>query len=698
MVQNSNPLNSFCIQQDAKIENAETKEDGLTRVNILGYTGDSVDLSDYGVDAPVVYKVDGIQLAKKEIPYLLEHNSSKPLGHIESASNKNHKVTTLAVHSFPSQESKDVAEAITKNKMPYQASMGLEINVESAVYHEEGAVQVNGRTFNAPVIVIHDSTMYEMSATLFGRDSNTTITKLSKDMLMKIRNNKGGTTVTTPPEKTENKETTPPVTPPVVTPPVVENKDTTPPVVPPTAPPITVPAVTEHNGSPDKFGKFVELRKKYSDAKESILMNAANEGWDDDRITREIKLDKLENSYPGIPGVFTPDNKVDNSFLAHFALSCGVTPEFLEKKLGSQIVQVAHNKPRMSLRESLMLTANNAGGRFNGHSDVENMTKFLKRVHFQNAWSSVDYPNLMHQIGKWVMEEAWLLDPPFAPTICKKLSNSNFNPVGHIRPKGGNMWTGLNKEGKLEHATFGKEDKYTTELGTIGQILTLKREDIINDNIGWIEETLRLMKEGAFMFPDYQLVNLIHNGVAASVQTNSGADQSVFNLPFNAENLEILHNVVKRRNVTKGDKTVNARRSTRYKLVYTSDIERDVWEVLNQEVFISRTDGYGGRLNYWKGKFTPVMFDQLDNTTYNANAKSKSWGLVPESDTYAPYAMTLLNGQEKPTTEIVDLPADELGWGMRGYWDVNLDYRPVENDMLQGVAWSFTDEVGSIES
>jgi hypothetical protein len=285
------------------------------------------------------------------------------------------------------------------------------------------------------------------------------------------------------------------------------------------------------------------------------------------------------------------------------------------------------------------------------------------------------------------MEEAWMLDAPYAPTICKPESNKDFRPTGHIKPKGGTMWNGLNQEGKIEHGSFGKEDRYETRLSTVAQILTFKREDIINDDIGWIEETLNLMIEGAMMVPDYQLVNLIYNALSAGVIVDG---TSKFALALTLANLETVYNKVKTRQVVKGDKSVKNRTDTKWKLVVTTGLEKAAWEIIKQEVFIQGPDNtLTGRDNYWKNKFEISEFTQLDNTTYHSGAKVGAWGLVPVNVKYSPFAITYLNGQRRPTTETVDLPADELGFGVRGYWDVNLDYRPVEDDKLQATAWSF---------
>lgn len=660
------------MQIPAKVELSEAGE--ITKVSIRGYSGNSVDLSDYGVDAPVVYLMSGINTNRQKIPYLLNHSHNQILGHTESITNSK-EIVAVAVHSYPSTLSKETAGAIG-NGVPYQASMGLELDLDSVTYHAEGVVEANGRTFNAPIYTVGKSELVELSATLFGRDGDTEVTKLSKETLMTIKNNKPGGS----PGKEE----------PVVDPALAlqeelknakaELEKTKAELAKKETP---APA---NGGMPDTFLNALEMMEEYPDHKK-IVLNGIKKGFTKEQIENEIKVEKMVNSFPGVPGVHVPDNKVENTYTARIALSLGVQPEFLEKKVGKPAVDNAMKQGHIGLKESLMLCANANGGRFNGHSDSVQLSKFVKNLKVNNAFSTIDFPNLMHQITEWRVEEAWMLDAPFAPEICLKQSNKDFRPTGHIKPKGGEMWNGLNNEGKINHATFGEEDKYLTRLHTFAQIVTFKREDIINDDIGWIAQLLDLMVEGATMIPDYQLVNLIYNATTAGV-IDSGTTSRT--LALSLANLNTLYEQIKLRNVTKGDKAVKARNETKYWLVISPSLEKTAWEIINQEKFVQGPTGeFVGERNYWKDKFDVKMFNQLSNTTYHSGALNGTWGLVPQNVKYSPFAMTLLNGQSKPVTETVDLPADELGFGVRGYWDVNLDYRPVENDKLQATAWSF---------
>src|SRR5690606_3686694 len=103
-----------------------------------------------------------------------------------------------------------------ENGVPYEASMGLEVDFSTIVFHSQGQVEVNGRVFDAPIYTAAESTVVELTATLSGRDGDTVITKLSKESLMKIKNASPSPTeeptippaeATTPPTQTKQEPT-----------------------------------------------------------------------------------------------------------------------------------------------------------------------------------------------------------------------------------------------------------------------------------------------------------------------------------------------------------------------------------------------------------------------------------------------------------------------------------------------------------
>ena len=631
---------------EMKLTQAENQP---SKVEIVGYTGNSVDLTDYGIDAPVVYNTKGIR-SKNTIPYLYGHYDI--IGHVNNIQVNNGELKAIGNFSDPGERAKRVASGL-QNGVPYQSSMGLNIDPDSVVFHSEGQVIVNGKTFNAPIYVVNKSEMVELSAVLFGRDGETSITPLSKETAMLIRN---------------SKPTEPPV-----------------PAPAPTPAPAPAPAPAPvHTFNASDMAWTLKLSAKYP-AHNELIANGLEKGESRETIENAIKLAELQNSYPKLPNSHLPNNTIDNAFAARVALSFNLAPEAIEARVGKPATDHALSQKPMGLREMLMYVANAEGGSFNGFSDAENMCKHIKSHYLNSNWSTIDFPNLLNRVSQWSMEEAWKIDTPWAPGKILETSVNKINsPVGRIRPKGGQMWDKLDKDGKLKHASFGDEDKYQVKTETIGQIISFKREDILNDDVGIVNEMLTLMVEGALMQPDYQLVKTIYAGKTNGFLVNG---KSLFNLPLTADNLELVYEKVRNYTIQKGDKEVNTTFNTKWALVHTKALERTAWEIVKQEFFVAGTaNNPQGARNYFYNRFELWEFPQLDNTSYQSDADPNAWGLMPLTARYAPYTLVYYNNQRRPTTETTDLPADMLGFGVRGYWEILAQEREKET-----VAWSFPD-------
>ena len=714
-----------------------TNSDNKKQVAIVGYSGAAVDLKDMGIPDPLVYNLDGFSV-HNNIPYYEEHKTL--IGHTIENRKEDGELITIAEHSVDNNSSKSIYEAI-QNGENYEASMGVEIDLEHVIFINSGTVEVNRQTFKAPIYVANKGTVDEMTATKSGRDSNTSIHKLSqeyeegKDLLMKIKNSRLKVTNSDPSQeylegykdhefgkllidnaktnkwdedkfkaevlKLEN---------------AAKKKDDPPQdfmyllgyIDDPIGKTLIQNART-NKWDEDAFKaeiKKVEIEnaKKLLDHKDPIydpmflldyaghpigstlIKNARENKWDQERMDREIEVVELKNSHPRLPGVHMKDGNKhsDDVFKARLARSLDISEKTILNNVSEDALNKADNQGMMGLKEGLVISANSNGGNYTGYSDVEPLAKHIKRLHIHNNFSTVDYPNLFHQVSKWKKDEIWELDAPQSPGLCKKDSSSNFQDQGRIKASGGKMWDGLNQEGKISHGAHGNEDKYITKLNTVAQIVTFKREDIINDDMGTIEDTLDLMLEGALMVPDYQFVNLWYNADTANVITESV-------LTLTGPNLTTAYNSVRIRNTTKtapvNDKVVNGRFNTRWWLVVTTDLEEAAWDLIKQDRIVQNDVkgalGNVGDKNYWFNRLDIMVFDNLDNTTYHAGALATSWGLLPQRERYRPFYIRNLNNQTSPITENVDLPADMLGFGVRGYWDINEGYRPVENDLLQ---------------
>jgi hypothetical protein len=115
-------------------------------------------------------------------------------------------------------------------------------------------------------------------------------------------------------------------------------------------------------------------------------------------------------------------------------------------------------------------------------------------------------------------------------------------------------------------------------------------------------------------------------------------------------------------------------------LVVPVGLEETAWEIIKQARIAGNTTANTkqGEQNYWYNRVDIETFVNLDNSSYHPTAASNVWGLMPNNKMLAPYSITYLNNQRRPSTEIVDLDADMLGFGVRGYWDLEINEREEE--------------------
>lgn len=669
-------------------------EKGLVELKFNGYNGGSVNLSDYGIPYPVVYNIEGISYKNNEqIPILHEHWT--PIGHTTSIVKNSTSLNGVGIASYPSQSRTTVIEALD-NGFPFQSSMGLKVaNSSDFSFIAKGETRlVNSRSVTGPAYVAERSTLREMTVTMSGRDDSTNFDLLNQEAITMLLN-------ATPKEgdKVPDKN------------PLEDITNTTPPekkVVPPVAP-ITRPAQAESiidNGEQKKLPQvpatgsiliqsfaLSRLMTKYPEH-ETIIENGVNAGHDMQTIENTIKLHQFENGFTSPPKMKQgPKTELNNQILAHFALSLGVSPETLEKNgISKKVVELADSNPRWGWIESMVNIANAAESgsqrRFSGFSDVENMCLSLKRINRQaaqdqgmienSAYSVVDMPNLMRSVTTMQVEERWKTDPPFALQMLEEVSMKDFRKTQSFRPGGGDIWSQLPKSGKIELTHFGKETRYTQELDTFAQLAVFDRQDIYNDDIGVISSMLKAMVEGAMVIPDLKLgKKMLVQAAAASTFWVSGENSR--SLALTRPNLSTIYNYIRSYNEDRG-KNIVTMINDRWTLITSIAGEETAWDIIKQDRVVNNTaaNTITGDKNYWFNRFDLKTFPQMSNTSLLGTGTfvdSDTWILWPSSKQFSPYTISFLRGKKRPTMEIVDIPENMLGYGVRGYWDLEINER-----------------------
>jgi hypothetical protein len=650
-----------------------SKDDkGLTKLLFNGYNGGPVDLRDYWLEHPMYYNIEGISY-KNSIPILHEHRT--PIGHTTTITKNSESISGEGIASYPSASREEVIAALD-NGFPFQASMGLHVpDAESISFLAKGEKRVvNNRSITGPAYIAEKSVMKEMTVTMSGRDDSTEFNLLNEAAISMLRNSAPTPGSPTPP--------TPPVAPPTD----VKNEAPTPAPVPPAAP---APAPT-HNNSMILTFALSKLIAKYPDHEE-MIENGLKANKDLQTIENSIKLSMFENGLSTAPKM-TGDRSesTQNTILAHFALACGIQPATLEKfGIEKKLIDVANSAPSWGWLETLTNIANSNEGqrRFSGFSDISILCNSLKnqnrQTFFQNsAFSTVDMPNLLKKVTEMQMLERWTINEPFAVRFLAEESNNDFRVTQRIRPTGGEIWNQLKPDGKIEHTHFGSETEYRSSLDTVAQLVVFNREHIYNDNMGVIASMLDAMVEGAMIVPDMKLGKkmLVQAAAANTFWVNS--TNSFTSTALNTTNLAARYNAARQYNENRGKNYVTLI-NDRWTVITSITGEETAWNILKQDRIVNDTTANTktGDKNYWYNKMDMAVFPQMSNSSLLGSGtfvSEATWLLWPASKKFSPYTITYLRNQKKPTIETVDLPENMLGFGTRGFWDVEINEREKE--------------------
>ena len=382
-----------------------------------------------------------------------------------------------------------------------------------------------------------------------------------------------------------------------------------------------------------------------------------------------------------------------DEIVAQFALSCNISPETIAKHVDQKVLDNCMKGSRWSFVETLVNLANSTERqrRFTGFSDVDILCSTIKTSVQQSflginnsGFSMIDMPNLLKKVTSMMLEERWAINTPFAVQYLKEESNKDFRTTQRIRPGGGKIWDEMKNDGKIEETEFGKETEYRSKLSTSAQLVVFNREDIINDDMGVIADMLDAMVEGALIVPDMKLGKLMLVKAAAANSFWVNADNSRTSLALNRANLSTAYNAVRQYNEDRGKNFVNLI-NDRWVLITSITGEEAAFELLKQSRIVQETGAANGtktgEANFWFGKMDQVTFPQMSNSSLLGSGtfvSENTWLLWPKSQRFSPYSITYLRGQRRPTIEAVDLPANMLGVGTRGYWDIEINERERE--------------------
>jgi hypothetical protein len=409
----------------------------LPRVEMQVYSGGPMTLR--GWPYPVVIALDGLDYTTGNHPLLLDHNPADRVGHATKIEITGGTLYVAGVVSCTTAAAKEVL-ADARNGFPWQASIGAQ--PKRVEFLAEGReAKINGRTVRGPMHLVHRSVLGEVSFVPRGADHGSSARVAARD-------------------KTEGD-------------PMSKPTDST----------------TGAEQTPDEIRAAERERLAAIDAACRGFDGPDVEAWRNEAIGGSLTLDalnarlleKLKADRPRAPGVMgdhaTPASTDVIAAAAVDLAGCGLLTE-------TQFPQEVRNRAD-DLRARSFVDVCAAALRLEGRP-VPRGTNELIRA----AFSTYSLPTALGDAAGKVLLQAYQESPATWESFAFVGDAKNFREHQAIRPS----WTGQVEQvgpgGELKHGSLD-EAATAFSVDTFGKILGVTRQDIINDDLGFLNDTAR---------------------------------------------------------------------------------------------------------------------------------------------------------------------------------------------------------------
>ena len=608
---------------EARVQ-AAAGEKKLPTFELLAYTGGAI--MQYWSDTPIVVDLAGMTVPESG-PVLKGHTTSQGVGHWTASANNGKELSMSGVFSRDTEEAREIA-ASGANGYPWKVSIGADILERREV--NEGQATVNGRTFDAPLVIIARSNLYEVSFVELAADEATSA-KIAAEKQKE-----------TPDMKTPEQ--------------IQAEKDE--------AAKVEAKRVADEaaKANEDEAARRVKAQRE-ADAREVERVAAIRKipGISAERVAEAIRKGEapetveLEVLRAARPAGFTvhigqrPDLTPDVMAAAVCAtggLTTGFKPEILEaaqKGFGKSI----------SLQQLIVECA-----RLNGYSGSPYLrTASDIRDAIRAAFSTSTLASVLSTAANRFLLEAF----GAVDSVWREIASINAS-VQDFREYETYAWTGdlafekLAPAGKIKHGT-ADDEKYTNQIDTYARMLQVSRRDIINDDIGVIQSGMRKLGRGGALalntaFWTEFLLNTDDFFGTANGNLKTGAS-SAFGETGLTGAVQAFREMV-------GPDTqyVMARIKT---LLVPPALE------VSAKNWMNSTAVSGGSS---KAPFSnPFAGIATVQTSPYLKANSTKWWLIADPADVPVIEVGFLRGAQNPRVEEVDADSDELGIAMRGYFD-----------------------------
>ena len=696
-------------------EGGEGEEDATPRFAMVAYRGGKMQPVGWGGD--VILDLAGTKIAKGKRPALMYHNHRQPVGHFEENAivNDGKTIKAQGVLSVVSEDQRQIIQS-SRNGFPWKASIGAAPDWSTVERIEAGDSRtINGKLHRGPFIYVKAALLNEVSfVTIAGDDSTSAAVKAtrskegSNEMTFEqwLKANGYGEMNLTDAQKKplraqydaeqlqasggegENDETELPTS---------NGRglnaggNTTPPGE--GLPSHVEQLRAEGAAEVERQGKIRGLfaGAAISDEQRVTLQaQAIRDNWTPDRVELEVlRASRGDISNGGQVAIHSRNKNLTAAALtASMAQSIGVPEDIAARGVSEQDMNIAaeadnRNLTLHALMDVIFLRAN--GYQFSGNRKSPDFIRAVGQADRQlsaagfstklqaSGNTTISLTGILGNVGNKAMLAAFESVETVYQELCRMANHSDFKPRTTYRLDVDGGYKQVGPDGLLKHSEL-KETGFTAKVDTYGTMLTLTRQDMINDDLdafNQIATQLGIMAGTVMEEVFWKLVLANANNFFSVGNKNliTGAEYAL-----SIDGLTKAASAFNRR--VKGDGSpilISPRKIAVGTLLET--VAQDLYVETDAQVTTTANKKTIAK-NRHRGKYAPVMSGYLDNTDIRdragkaiPNQSDTQYILFADPKVRAAFVCAALNGNNLPTIESDESAFNTLGMQWRGVHD-----------------------------
>ena len=404
------------------------------------------------------------------------------------------------------------------------------------------------------------------------------------------------------------------------------------------------------------------VQKRFAGQFPDLQAKAFKERWD----TNKIELEILRAERPTGPSIHASTRDAGPQVLeAAFCRYAGMPG--MDKTFKPEVLEASDHK---SLRgfglHQLLLRAAFANG-YDGPHDVRqgNVREVMEHAFLRAGASTIDIAGILSNTANKFLLAGFDMAPKQWRQVANTGRVNDFKESTFYRLTASLEYEQVPASGKIPSGTLG-EESYTASIKTYAKLLALSRTQIINDDLGALDDIRRRLGMGAAMKMNTVFwkawIAASNAGTFWSATHKNLSGSSTFAEPGIAAAVKLFDDM------PMPDGGLMGLQPDRVLVPSTLRPTSEKWY---KSAELRDTTGSTKTLNVniYQGKYLPVVVPELEQAAYGTGYSATTWWLLCDPAVLASATMFFLDGVEAPTIESADADFDELGIQFRGYHD-----------------------------